>query len=372
VRRKAGAVDDPAAPIPHVACISLEPWDDVWRRNQHLASRLQRLGAVGSIDFVEPPLLRLRGPRHGHVRTPQPNITAVASTLRLPKRAGGLAELGGRLRRGPLRRADVLWINDPTLGVHCLRRGQPAVYDVTDDWRAYDFPERIRRRIVRAEDELARRAQTVVCSTELRDRWRDRYGIEPAVVHNGVDTAAWAAAAPRSYTGAAPHVGYVGTLQSERLDLDLLLLTADAQEVGTVHLVGPDALDSASRERVQAHPKIVLHEPVPTSEVASWTKGLDVLLSPHRLSSFTLSLDAIKSYEYLASGRPVVATPTSGFQHLSGHAAVHVAEGPAFIRALREVLGGAPAERSIDDLDWDARARQFADRLSLSLEGTAA
>ncbi|MGY1779781.1 glycosyltransferase [Geodermatophilus sp. SYSU D01036] len=347
-----------------MALISLEDWDAIWRRNQHLTAHLVGSGLVDSIDFLEPPLLRRRRLRP---RTPLPGVRAVPLTLRLPKRAGGLVELGTRLRLGALRRADVLWVNDPALGVHCLRRGQPVVYDVTDDWRSYDFPPRIVQRIIKAEDLLARRARTVVCSEELRDRWQERYSVEAAVVHNGVDGAAWRAAVPHRYDGPGPHVGYVGTLQPERLDVDLVLHVADDEAIGTLHLIGPDALDDASRGRLRAHPRVVLHGPVPSADVPSRTKGLDVVLSPHVVTSFTLSLDAIKSYEYLASGRPVVATPTSGFHLMGGRPGIYVTSPACFTSAVRTALAGPRPAPVADELDWSARARQFAAELLASL-----
>lgn len=342
-----------------VALVSLEPWDDVWRRNQYLAKHLVESGAVSSLLFLEPPQL---GFRREKPREPLPGIRAVPLNLHLPKRAGGLTELGLRLRTGILSSADVLWVNDPALGVHCLRRDQPALYDVTDDWRSYDFPPRIVRRIIAAEDALAQRARTVVCSVELQKRWRERYGIEAAVVHNGVDVAAWQAAAPHSYDGAGPHVGYVGTLQSERLDIGLVLDVANLSEVGRVHLVGPDALNDDSRRRLRAHPKVELHPPVLAADVPAWTKGLDLLISPHRITPFTLSLDAIKSYEYVASGRPVVATPTSGFHRIEETPSVRLAEAESFPAAVVAGLS-ATATRPVteDAADWAAQAAKLAD-----------
>src|SRR4051794_13181470 len=38
--------------IHRVVLLSLDPWDEVWRRNQHLAVRLVRLGLVESLVFV--------------------------------------------------------------------------------------------------------------------------------------------------------------------------------------------------------------------------------------------------------------------------------------------------------------------------------
>lgn len=338
----------------HVALISLEDWDSVWRRNQHIAANLVRHGLVESLTFVEPP--RLRGPESPG-REPVPGLRVFRPALRLPKRLGGLVEAAHRLTRAVP--ADVLWINEPSFGVHCLRPGVGSVYDVTDDWREFDFPSRIKRRLVRAEDRLAVAARTVVCSEVLRDRWQTRYGAAATVINNAVDVAAWERAEPVELPGPGPHVGYVGTLHAERLDLDLLLRVAAMPHVGTMHLVGPDALDSASRKALKAQHKVVMHGAVPSAVVPGWTKAMDVLVSPHRITAFTMSLDAIKSYEYLASGRPIVATPTSGFQLLSAEG-LHVVPEGAFAAAVVSSLASAASAIPRTAPDWSDRARDFA------------
>src|SRR4051794_29983271 len=114
---------------PSVALISLEPWDAVWRRNQRLSDALVAQGHVLSLLFIEPPTIRRPESR----RSVSDRIEVYRPRLALPKRLGGLRSVGRLLRRGVLRDRDVLWINDPTLGVHCLRAGQAALYDVTDD-----------------------------------------------------------------------------------------------------------------------------------------------------------------------------------------------------------------------------------------------
>src|SRR4051812_30685158 len=57
---------------PRVALLSLEPWDEVWRRNQHLASQLVAQDLASHLVFVEPPALR-----PAPVRRPLPGITVV-------------------------------------------------------------------------------------------------------------------------------------------------------------------------------------------------------------------------------------------------------------------------------------------------------
>lgn len=338
-----------------VVLVSLEDWDTTWRRNQHLADRLVETGVVEELLWVSPPV-------HGAVPcprdTPRPGVTVVRPSLRLPRRVGGLLDVAHRLAP-TTRRADVVWVNDARLGAAVARPGQGCLYDVTDDWTAYPFPPRIRRRISRAEDRMARDALVVVCSAELQRRWEERYGSQPELVRNGVDLQAYREVLPRPLLGPGPHVAYVGTLQPERLDVDLLLRIADSDAVGTLHLVGPDSL-GASRQVLEAHAKIRLQEPLPADQVPAFMVSVDVLVAPHVVDAFTLSLDAIKAYEYAASGRPVVATPTSGFQETS-LAGAHVVQRELFVDVLDRVLEErASPVPSPEGISWDDRAARFA------------
>ena len=347
------------------ALISLEDWDDVWRRNQYLASALVEQGVLRRIVFVEPPRPGTLGWQRRDVA---PGITAVRPPLSVPRRLGGLrlvasalrSELGSELGSELLGGCDVLWVNDPVLGAHCLRGvgdGRPAVYDVTDDWREAGFPPRIRRRIVRAEDRLAARARTVVCSDELRRRWRERYGVEATLVPNGVDTAAWQAATPVPLPGASPHIGYIGTLHAHRLDVELVARLADDPRIGSVHLVGPSCLAPAEVERLHRPGRLFLHGPVAHDAVPAWTKAMDVLVSPHVVTPFTLSLDAIKAYEYAASGRPIVATPTSNFQQVPN---ARLASADTFVDAVAAAAAGHVSQVHGTAPSWQERARAFA------------
>lgn len=342
--------------------ISLEPWDEIWRRNQHLTAELVRQRLVDRVIFVNPPIFG----RHVAPYEPIPGVVAVTPHLLVPKRLGGLRLAALELRYRWLRNIGVLWVNDPALGVHCLTRQVPALYDVTDDWRSYNFPPRIIARIVRAEDRLARRAATVVCSEVLQERWKARYAVRASLIPNGYDANAFEAARPQVLDGPGPHIGYVGTLQAERLDIGLVGALAHHPEIGTVHLLGPDALDELSRSLLGREPKVRIHPPAPAVDVPGWIKAFDVLICPHLVTEFTLSLDAIKAHEYLASGLPVVATPTSGFQHLAGE---------GVILATRDAFAGAAVAatktprmppRAPPTNGWDSRAHSFAGVLGRS------
>lgn len=341
-----------------VVLLSLEPWNDVWRRNQYLVASMLDQELVRQVVWVDP----LDG--DSAKARPRPNVDVVTVARRIPNRMGGVRLRGLELRR-KLPPHDILWVNDPTLGAATLNGSTPVLYDVTDDWRSYPFSTRVRRRIITAEDRLARRAATVACSQELVERWQLRYNVVPALVQNAIDTQIWSAARPRELAGSGPHIGYVGTLQPERLDVSLIVELARNERVGTVHLLGPDALDAASRQLLDAEPNVRLEPPVGKTEVASWTKSFDVLVAPHLVNPFTLSLDAIKAHEYLASGRPVVATPTSGFQRLQAPQLIVVGRGGLVAAILRSL--DAPLSPVISQDGWDKRARAFVEALNLAV-----
>jgi len=283
-------------------------------------------------------------------------VTVITPRRRIPKRLGGLRVVATSLKLKVTRHCDTLWINDPNTGVW-LARHRRAIYDVTDDWRSATFTPRELRRLIAAEDVLAVRARTIVCSEELRRRWKSRYGIDASIVRNAVDNDAIHRAHPRDLGDDGPHIGYVGTLHESRLDIDLVLRTVEAVPMGRVHLVGPDSLTEVARSRLMSHPRITLHGSVPASEVPSWLLAFDVLICPHLVTEFTLSLDAIKAYEYLATSRPVVATPTSGFQEMSAPG-LYVSEAD-FPDVVRQA---AVRKESFERYspDWNDRTVEFA------------
>lgn len=344
------------APLERLDVLSLEAWDQVWRRNQHFIAGIAAEGSARRIVMHAPAAKLSHVPRS----RPLPRVEVRTPHLLLPPGKGGRAVIGWELRRST-RAADLLWINDPIAGVRCLRRGRPAVYDVTDDWRHAELRAADRSLLVEAEDVLARQAGTIVCSEVLADRWQERYGFRPPVVQNGVDLEAHAGAVPIVFPDPGPHIVYVGTLHHERLDIGLLeRLTRDLPQA-LVDLVGPDSLSVSAKDRLLATGRVRLHGPVPHHQVPGVMAAADVLICPHVVSPFTLSLDAIKSWEYLASGRPVVATPSSGFQHLEGTPGLSLATARTFSDAVSSALerrhGHWPG-RAVE-ASWSRRSSDF-------------
>ncbi|SMC50450.1 glycosyltransferase [Janibacter indicus] len=316
--------------------ISLEPWDEVWRRNQHLVAGLLRTDPGLRVLFVEPPSDLSQAIRTGSLPRPGrglrigPRLDGVAPgaiwlhepTKPLPR----LLDHGydRRWARGILRSASraglpqpTLWVNDPA-GAELLEMSDwPALYDITDDWLAAQRDDATHARLVRQEDELMQGcAEVVVCSTGLVRTKSPRRPV--TLIQNAVDAEGIRRARARpADLPPGPVAVYVGTLHSDRLDLGLCVATADALgDTGTLVLVGPNALGRDEDARLAAA-GVVRLGPRPASEVGGYLQHADVLVVPHVVDEFTESLDPIKLHEYLAAGRVVVSTPVSGFRDVA-------------------------------------------------------
>ncbi len=355
---------------------SLEPWDEVWRRNQYLIAGLLDVDPDLEVLFLEPPAdplhalttggraragrgLRVADGYGGRLHLHQ-------ATKLLPRRAGRLAD---DLLTGAVRRAvrhlgwtdGVLWINDPTQAPLIDLLGWRSLYDMTDDWTAAERGAREHDRIAAGDAALLRRAdEVVVCSVGLQ---RTKGGIRAVhLVPNAVDLERYRRPAPRPADLPDARIAlYAGTLHEDRLDVDLVVRTADATE-GVVVLLGPDALSPANSARLAAHPRIMMTGSRPRDAVPGYLQHAYVLLVPHVVDDFTDSLDPIKLYEYLAVGRPVVSTPVAGFRDARG---VEVAAAPAFPRAVAERLRRDEPPVDLGDVpDWRDRVADMQEILA--------
>lgn len=377
-----------------VIFISLENWDDIWRRNQFLCAEWLRRFPEMRLLFVARPkdfsnavrtrsLAGLRRPlleRHSEFG----GLTILNPIKLFPNsvsacRAANLQVLRLQIRAASRKaglRAPLLWIND-----HCAEplvgrlRERAVVYDITDDWTLMTAtPEEERQRIRHADRRLCEKADLVVVCSKALEHSRQNHCRKMVVVPNGVDAAhykscmggngaAVRSAADESGRSASPVYGYLGTLHSDRIDLELVEALALAKPGARVVLCGPDLLTVSERKRLLSSPNVELREPVPYRQVPEVIAGFDVCILPHRVTPFTESLNPIKLWEYLASGKPVAATPVAGLReraHLC-HLGLGVS---GFVRACEEALREDPARvlarvREAEANSWKARSEQL-------------
>ena len=358
-----------------VVVCSLESWDTVRRRIRILVDELVERDPGLRVLYVAPAVDVPHEIRHGHRSgLSGPSLEQVhhrVHVLRprkwLPRVAGPWADrsLGRQVDRAVARLGLVdplIWVNDAYYAEYALGTGWPVVYDVTDDWLLAPMAPRQEARL-RADDALLleRSGAVVVCSPDLA---RTRGGRRPVdLIPNGVDVDLFRAPQPRpAELPASPVAVYVGTLHEERVDVPLLLDLARSRPDLQIAVVGPDSLDAASHSALAAEPAVRLLGPVAYDRVPGFLQHADVVVIPHQVNPFTESLDPIKAYECLATGRPTVSTPVAGFRDLG--APVIVVDREHFVEAVGDVLDAGPdplAPPVADIPTWRRRAEEMAD-----------
>lgn len=119
-----------------------------------------------------------------------------------------------------------------------------------------------------------------------------------------------------SITG--PVIGYLGALQSIRLDIELLAYIATQRPDWSMVLVGPED-DVFKQSILHQIPNIHFPGAKPGHELPAYISAFDVCLNPQIVNQVTIGNYPRKIDEYLAMGKPVVATTTDAMSIFAGH-----------------------------------------------------
>lgn len=366
--------------MPDWLVIAQEQWDQVERRNQLLVRALAQRNPHTRFLFAEQPL------RARHLRTWRwPGVAQVAPNIWTfrpirPFPGTRLQAMSDRVECLQLRHVvrrlgidrPVVWTQDPRAAT--LLDNLPAgrlVYDLTDDWPAFESDPARRAAVQDRVERLAGRAELVLaCSRPLAQgarAWNAHVHYLPnAVEPPGADEATPADLAEL----ARPRLGYVGTLHSSRLDVELLARAAELRPEWSYVLLGPDELEPGDRERLLALPNVHHLGVRPHGEIQSYLTGIDVCLLAHLITEFTRSLDPLKLYEYLAAGRPVIATPVGNTEDLQDHIAIAATAEELVHEAERAMAHDSPARvaarrGAVAGDTWEARAVEIETKLAV-------
>ena len=359
---------------PELVVVSLEAWDNVWRRNQFLVRELLQLEPTLRVLFVEPPhdvlhagLRARRIPPLDSTRLRtvegEPRVMLMRPRKWLPRSVwpGVDASLARQVRRAALAAGfarPYLWVNDATYANLVVRTEWPATYDITDDWLDAAQAQRRRERLAANEATILRAADhVVVCSPELQRR-KTVGGRLPHLVPNAVDVTFFRTPQqrPRDLPTGKTAV-YVGTLHDDRIDLRLVQMLANWLPDVSFVFVGPNCLSEQSMSKLADKPNVYFLGPRPYSAIPAYLQHAEVIVVPHRVSPFTESLDPIKAYECVAVGTPTLATPVAGFRELGGP--IHCAEASAFPAVLARMLAEREPTMPAPVPTWGDRAAEF-------------
>jgi len=358
-------------------------WGFYARRNEAFARNLAGREGVGNVTHLEtvslkgvlatavraltvrdPQLRRVYRLHLGKALSPRPITVAdglaVKSLVILRFGGGALTDRVNRLliRRQVARlRAglpSVLLAYPPAPYQHDVVEAlRPTVLlaDLVDDVPALEVDPGRRAAREREFVSLLPRCRAVFAtSPRIVERYAEHAPAGIRFLPNGVATAAEPEAGAGD-NGDRPRVAYTGMI-NRSLDFDVLTYLLACYPGVDFLLIGPVEADTRARRDALARTFGNCHYlgPRQHDEMRRLIAGCDVLLNLKRADRLTRGNDAIKIYEYLATGRPVVSTPMAPADRL--HDLIGVATEPAeFERALGSAL--------IDD-DPHTRERRLA------------
>ena len=327
-------------PVPDIIFVSLENWDDVWRRNQFLCAAYARRYPDAKIMFVGLPRDLSGLARRGRFREMRgsadwsppglPNITVTVPPKLLPNALTAGRRVNEALMRSHVQKAaerlgvqsPLLWLN-PHSAVHMAgHMGEQAViYDITDDWISPTQDASVAALIQAQDAALCARADAVIVCSEKLFEMKRSLAHRLVLIPNGVEAGHYASVLNKSLplpaeTAQWPHpvFGYTGTLHPDRVDVPLIEKFARGLGSGTVALIGPNHLTPEDMARLALVPNVRLIGPQPYERLPEFMRSFDVCITPHRVTAFTESLNPIKLWEYLAAGKPIVSTNVAGFR----------------------------------------------------------
>jgi glycosyltransferase involved in cell wall biosynthesis len=370
--------DLPPGPIVYQAGVA---WDAVVGTDRHLARALSR---YRDVVWVDPPVSVLRAGRDREpVTRLGPTLTRVRTVVppgvtRFGVRRFAAARTARHVRRVLAARGEQAALVVATGPDPVLRYWPDArrVHFATDDFVAgaallgcsARYLRRARRTNLVAADVALAVSAPLARVLELAG------GRRVGVLHNGCDPDSFAGvpglepAADVDLLG--PVAGVLGQL-NERLDLDVLEALADSGE--SLLLCGPrcerDPAVAARIDALIARANVQWVGRRAVEELPRYHAAVDVGLTPYTDTAFNRASFPLKTLEYLAAGRPVVASDLPATRAL-GTELVTPARGTAeFVQAVRALLKEAPDPGRIRARQafarahsWDARAAELLHR----------
>lgn len=322
----------------HILCFSTEDWDTPLPTNKHqLMVRLAKSGnlvlyvetlGIRKLTFQRTDLTRIVRRLKRAFAPPAEQIKnlVVISPAVFPARGEGLTltlnkilflpRLKKTLKRWQINKP-IIWVFNP-YAVHLVDSipHRLLIYHCVDDLSR--VPGANSQSLVEAERKLLHKAHLVFAtSPSLYEKCRvfnQNTYFQPNVgdyVHFSKTALSTTPVAEAVIKLRHPIVMFAGNLAAAKVNFELITEIASRLIDYSVVLIGPLWKDVPEQRlsRLKKLPNLYMLPAVPYSELPSYLKVADVLIIPYLINEYTRSVFPIKFFEFLATGKPVVATP---------------------------------------------------------------
>jgi glycosyltransferase involved in cell wall biosynthesis len=211
--------------------------------------------------------------------------------------------------------------------------------------------------------QTAQAADLVYVNSQLNLDYFSKLNPSTLLFSNAVDPAFFGK--PRR-AGSSINVGYLGWI-SERTDVSILEHIARAKPEWQIHIAAPETPEATSRlSTLSGLANVLWQKDVDQSAAPAFLAKLDVCVMPHVDNPYSRSMNPLKLFQYLASGRPVVTTKVAGTEPFAEHL-TFAETGADFVATIEDLLKRDTlemAQRRIDAVageTWDVRVRSMLD-----------
>jgi len=175
----------------------------------------------------------------------------------------------------------------------------------------------------RLEPELIGKCDLVVCNSPQLAEYASSFNSKSYDVGQGVDLSAYDTTVSHSVpevmkTIPEPRIGYIGDINSTRLDANLIYELAKSRPEYSFVMTGREDHHFATHEMHKLK-NVYFTGSIPKSSVPEYMASLQVCLNPQLINEITIGNYPRKVDEYLAMGKPVVATRTGTMELFRDH-----------------------------------------------------
>lgn len=179
---------------------------------------------------------------------------------------------------------------------------------------------------------------------------------------------------PEDITGIKkPVIGYIGALHGLRLSISLLKFIATKKPEWSIVLVGPED-NSFEKSDLHAFNNVHFLGSKPIEQLPAYINSFDVCINPQAVNLLTIGNYPRKVDEYLAMGKPVVATKTEAMT-LFENSAYLASDDDNFVELIEKALLENDVQRQADRKNfaashtWENNAKQIYAAINSFEEG---
>ena len=228
-----------------------------------------------------------------------------------------------------------------------------------------------RRHGIRLENEIVKNADVVLCTSRALTKIHSQLSSHVYFHPNGADVELFKTAANQELIrpaglnfGEKKIIGFIGSIEY-RTDFELLYKTAVHHKDKIVYMLGPVAGNEHIKWGLTKLPNVVFEGPKHLHHLPAYLRYFDCCIIPYKINRLTASIYPLKINEYLAAGKPVVATHFSDDIFTFRNQAYITDTHEEFITAIEKAIEENTINKKVARMEaasansWEKRVEEF-------------